>query len=76
MRADIDAGLQPDEVLEVHLTEVDKKKYNLMHRRTVARFIKNYLESKGLAYTVRSFHRDDEGDFFLVQNGVPGSHEQ
>lgn len=73
MRADIEAGLKPDEALQVHLTEANKKKYNLNHRRTVTRFIKKYLESKGLPYRVRSFHRDDEKDFFLVQCGVPGS---
>jgi len=71
LRADIDAGLTPDKVLEVVLTEADKKKYNLKHRRTVARFIKKYLQSKHLPYRVRSFHRDDEGDFFLVQYGLP-----
>lgn len=71
MRADIDAGLQPDKVLQVVLTEADKKKYNLKHRRTVARFIKKYLQSKNLPYRVKSFHRDDEGDFFIVQCGVP-----
>lgn len=76
LRADIDAGLKADDVLEIRLTEADKKKYNLMHRRTVTRFIKKYLESKGFPYRVRSFHRDDEGDFFLVQYGVRGTNEK
>ena len=67
MKADIDAGLKPQEALQVILTDEDKKKYKIKNRHTVARFIKNYLDSKGLKYGVKSFRRDN-GDFIVVQH--------
>jgi hypothetical protein len=67
MKADIDKGLKPNEALQVILTEEDKKKYKIRNRRTVSRFIKKYLDSKGLNYGVKNFRRD-EGDYVVVQH--------
>lgn len=52
------------------LTPEDKKKYNLEHRRTVARFIKKYVLSLNLPYSVKSFERET-GTFFLVMYDEP-----
>ena len=65
MKADIDKGLKPNEALKVILTDEDKKRYKIRNRRTVARFIQKYLDSKGLKYGVKSFRRDN-GEFFVV----------
>lgn len=73
MRADIDKGLKPNEALQVSLTEEDKKKYKIKNRRTVARFVKKYLASRKLPYTVKSFHRDDR-DFIIVFHLPLGKH--
>jgi hypothetical protein len=67
MKADIDKGLKPREALQVILTDEDKKKYKIKNRRTVARFIQKYLDSKGLKYGVKCFGRDN-GDFIIVQH--------
>jgi hypothetical protein len=69
MKADIDKGLKPMEALQVILTEEEKAKYKIKNRRSIARFIKKYLEAKGLSYNVRNFHRD-EGEFIVVENDV------
>jgi hypothetical protein len=65
MKADLDKGLKPNEALEIILTDEDKKRYRLEHRRTVTRFIKKYLQTHKLPYTLKSFGRDS-GDYFLV----------
>lgn len=70
MKAALDKGLKPNEALEVVLTDADKAKYKLKHRRTVTRFIKKYVRSKGLPYSIKSFNRD-MGDYFLVMYDVP-----
>ncbi len=70
LKAAIDVGLKPQEALEVVLTPKDQAKYKLKHRRTVARFIQNYLRSKKLPYSVNSFTRD-MGNYFLVMYDVP-----
>ena len=67
MKADIDEGLKPREALQVILTDEDKKKYKIKNRRTVARFIQKYLDSKGLKYGVKTFRRDT-GDFVVVRH--------
>lgn len=67
MRRDIDKGLKPQEALQVILTPEDKKKYKIKNRRTVARFVKKYLEENNLPYIVKSFNRDG-GDFIVVQH--------
>ena len=66
MKADIDEGLKPNEALQVVLTPEDMKKYRIKNRRTVARFVQKYLDSKGLKYGVKTFRRDS-GDFVVVQ---------
>jgi predicted nucleotidyltransferase len=67
MKADIDRGLKPQEALQAVLTPEDKKKYKIKNRRTIARFIKKYLESKGLKYGVKSFNKDG-ADYIVVQH--------
>jgi hypothetical protein len=67
MKRDLDKGLKPNEALELVLTEDDKKKYSLTHRRTVTRFIQKYLRSHNIPYTFKSFRRDS-GDYFLVMH--------
>ncbi len=67
MKADIDTGLKPREALQVILTDADKAKYKIKNRRTVARFVQKYLDSKGLKYGVKTFRRDN-GDFIVVQH--------
>jgi hypothetical protein len=69
MKTDIDRGLKPQEALQVVLTPEDKKKYRIKNRRTIARFIKKYLDSKGLKYGVKSFYRD--GADYLVVHHTP-----
>ena len=76
LRADIDAGIPPDQALEVILTEADKEKFKIRNRRTVSRFVQKYITSNNLPYTLRSFHRDDEGDFFIVESRVPRAIDQ
>ena len=69
MKAALDKGLKPKEALEVVLTTEDKDKYDLHHRRTVARFIKGYLQAHDMPYSVKSFERD-AGTYFLVMHDV------
>ena len=70
MRADLENGLMADEALQVVLTEKDKERYKIKNRRTVARFVRKYIESKKLLYVVKSFHRDDMRDVLLVHHRV------
>ena len=72
MRADIDKGLKANDALQVVLTEHDKWKYKIKNRRTVARFVRKYLEQRNLPYVVKSFHRDDVGDILIVQCALRG----
>ncbi|MFZ0915150.1 MAG: hypothetical protein WBQ76_15145 [Candidatus Korobacteraceae bacterium] len=67
MKADIDRGLKPQEALQVILTTEDKKRYKIRNRRTVARFVKKYLDSRGLKYRVDSFGRDGR-DFIVLKH--------
>jgi hypothetical protein len=68
MKADIDRGLKSKEALQVALTDADKEKYRITNRRTVARFVKKYLDEQGHEYTVKSFRREDM-DFIVVRHG-------
>lgn len=65
MRADIERGLKPQDALQVILTPDDKKRYKIKNRRTIARFVKSYLEKHGHKYSVKSFNRD-ANDFIVV----------
>jgi len=67
MKADIDKGLKPQTALQVQLTDAEKEKYKIKSRRTIARFVKKYLDEAGLKYVVKSFRRDDQ-DFVVVEN--------
>jgi hypothetical protein len=67
MKADIDRGLKAKEALQVALTDADKLKYRISNRRTVARFVKKYLDEKDLRYSVKSF-RSDDMDFIVVRH--------
>lgn len=66
MKAEIDKGLKPNEALVAVLTDEDKKKYQIKNRRTISRFVKKYLVSRKLKYTVTSFHKA-EGDTIIVK---------
>jgi hypothetical protein len=68
MRADIEKGLKANEALQVVMTDEDKLKYKIKNRRTVARFVRKYLNERKLPYVVKSFHRDDMGDVLIVQS--------
>jgi len=65
MKADIDKGLKPTDALQVIFTEEDMQKYRITNRRTVARYVKNYLTSHKLPYRVKSFQVAGGG--FTVQ---------
>ena len=58
MKSDIDKGLKPQEALQVVLTESEMAKYRITNRRTIARFVQNYLTERGLKYGVKSFQRE------------------
>lgn len=55
MQTDIEKGLKPGTVLQLRFTEADQQKYRITNRRTVARYIKNYITARKLPYKVRSF---------------------
>ena len=67
MRADISKGIKRNEALQLVLSAEDKRTLGIKNRRTVARFIKKYLQQRNLPYIMKSFHRDDLGDVFIVQ---------
>jgi hypothetical protein len=66
MKACFDAGLKPRDALQVILSAEDKKKYRIKNRRTVARFVRNYIAEHKLPYAVQSFTRDGS-DFVIVK---------
>jgi hypothetical protein len=66
MRADLERGLKADDALQVILTDEDKGRYGIKNRLSVVRFLKKYLSTHKLPYTVRAF-RGDDGDFIVVQ---------
>jgi hypothetical protein len=68
MRADIEKGLKANEALQLVMTDEDKRRHNIKNRRTVARFITKYLKDKKLPFILKSFHRDDIGDVFIVRH--------
>ena len=68
MQADIAKGFKSDVALQLVLTEEDKRKYKIKNRRTVARFIRKHLKSNELPFALKSFHRSDTGDIFIVQH--------
>ena len=67
LKADLDKGLKPHEACQVMLTPDDKQKYRITNRRTVARFLQDYLAEHRLPYELRSFQRNGN-DFFVIQN--------
>lgn len=59
MEADLKAGLKPLEVAQVLLSAEDKKRYKITNRRTVARFVKKYVQENKLRFhRVKSFTHD------------------
>lgn len=70
LKREIDRGLGEQEAIQTTLTDDDKKKYRIPNRRTTARFIKKYIVSKKLKYTVKSFHTSD-GESYFVSNEPP-----
>jgi len=68
LSADIEKGFKANEALQLVMTDADKKRHNIKNRRTVARFIAKYLKDKKLPLILKSFHRDDMGDVFIVRH--------
>jgi hypothetical protein len=66
MKTCLDEGLKPNEALQVVLSAEEKAKYRISNRRTVARFIQNYLNEHKLPYKLKSFAREGIGDFFSI----------
>jgi hypothetical protein len=71
MKADIDRGLKPSEALQVTFSEQDKERYNIKSRRTIARFIKQYLLKHNMPYTVKSFERRETGSWVILVTVPP-----
>jgi transcription antitermination factor NusA-like protein len=71
MKADIDKGLKPSEALQVTFSEQDKERYNIKSRRTIARFIKKYLSTQALPYSVKSFERRETGSWVILVTVPP-----
>lgn len=75
-KADIDKGLKPAtatrkaEVLHIGLTDADKLEYRITSRRTVARFVKMYIDENELPYIVKSYRRDGV-DYVDVRHPAP-----
>lgn len=67
MKELLDRGLKPNDALEIVFTADDKAKLRIKNRRTVARFIQQYITTNKLPYKLKSFHRDS-ADFFLVMH--------
>jgi hypothetical protein len=61
-------GLKANEALQLVMTDEDKRRHNIKNRRTVARFIAKYLRDKKLPFMLKSFHRDDMGDLFIIRH--------
>jgi hypothetical protein len=72
MRADLERGLKSDEALQVVLTDKDKDRYRIKNRLSVVRFLKRYLSTHKLSYSVKTF-RGDDGDFIVVQHKTHSS---
>lgn len=68
LKADCEKGFAPGEAVSIVLNDDDKANYGIKNRRTIARFIAKYLSDRELPYTLKSFHRDGEGDFFFIEN--------
>lgn len=73
MKAEIDNGIAPEDALAYTLTEEDKRKYRITSRRTVQRFIQDYLAAKGKKYAkYRVTCRRTAGvDIIVVDSGAP-----
>ena len=63
LKAALDKGLKPDEVLAVTLTEADMRKYRITNRRTVSRYVQRYVAALKLPYKVQGFQA--VGGFFV-----------
>ena len=66
MKADIDKGIKPAEVLQLSLTAKDYARIGLTHRKTIFRFIKKYVQDSGRKYIVKCRTGADR-DFILVE---------
>lgn len=71
MKADIDEGLKPQEALKLIWTEEDKEKHSITNKRTIQRFIRDYIRDKGLPYKVLSFAQKDTGSFVILVKYTP-----
>ena len=69
MKADLDKGIAPSDVLQVVFTAEDKRKYGIRNRLTVTRFLKKYLAARKLPHVVRSFRRGEEDYIHVIAKG-------
>jgi hypothetical protein len=67
MRADLDKGFKNSQAPTVELTEAQLEKYGISNPRTVARFIRRYIEQNSLGYEVQRTHRDGKEIVWVVQ---------
>jgi hypothetical protein len=61
MKADLDKGLKPDDVLAVTFAEADMQKYRITNPRTVVRYVKKYVAVYKLPYKVQGFRANEHG---------------
>jgi hypothetical protein len=55
MKAEIDKGIAPGGAVHVIFTEADQQKYRIRNRRTVARFLQDYISEQKLPLKIRSY---------------------
>lgn len=70
MKKALAAGIGESEYIQIQLTPEEQAEYKLKHRRTIARFLKKYVQDNSLRYSVNSFNNG--GDvYFRILNDVP-----
>lgn len=67
LRAALTEGLKPSEAFQIHWTPEEKAKYKIKSMRNAQRFVKKYVETCGLDYTVRTWNTDT-GSIIAVTN--------
>jgi hypothetical protein len=67
MKADLDAGLKPNEAVRTILDAEAKKKFRIKDKKTIMRFLKQYLADNGLKHhVVRGYAIDGGGELISV----------
>jgi len=71
LRAALDQGLKPAEAVAVIFTERDMLRYRITNRRTVTRYVKQYLEAHKLPYHLKSWDLRSGGFNVVVDSPGP-----